>query len=151
MEKRDAEEKEKYSGLDYVGRTVKAKAAIHFDPRVDCCKVTGRCPTTECRHRAIPEDQRKEMSEDFWALGSYNSQNGHLYGLIDRLPKIRLRNRQKSRDLSHSPTTCLTTLVNDNADGFARLLSFVCSASVMTGYGQYAASLSQILPMLTMR
>ena len=29
----------------------------------------------------IPEDERKPMFEDFWALASYNLQNAHLYML----------------------------------------------------------------------
>ena len=93
------------SGLDYVGRTLKAKAAVHFDPSIDCCKVTGRrTTTTECQYRDIPEYQRKATFDDFSALARYNLQNAHIYSLVDRLPKMRARNRKNPGQTKRSVT-----------------------------------------------
>ena len=88
----------------YYADCCKVKAAIHFDLSVECCKVTGRRPTTECRHRTIPEDQRKAIFEDFWALGNYNLQNAHLCDQVDRLPKMLARNRKNPSKTKRSVT-----------------------------------------------
>ena len=80
------------------------KAAVRFDPSVDCCKDTGRRPTTTCAYRSIPENERKAMFDDFWALGSYDLQNAHLFGLVDRLPTARARNRKNPGESKRSVT-----------------------------------------------
>ena len=88
------------TGQEYDGRTGKTKAAVRFDPSVDCCKRL----TTSCVYHSIDENERKCMFDDFWGMGSYNLQNAHMFGLINRLATARTRNRKQSDETRRSFT-----------------------------------------------
>ena len=129
--KREIRKRRRNSGPEYIGRTQRANAASHFDPSVQCCKVTGRRPATECQYRDLPEDQRKAIFDDFWALASYNMQNAHLYGLVDRKPKMRARNRKKPGESKRAVTFAYN--LRDNTSDRQR--KRVCKTAFLRVFG----------------
>lgn len=82
---RNVRKKKRNSGEEYTsvhGRLVPAK---NLDDDPECCQPRGnRRGPGHCRYREINDDERRALFETFWNLASYDLQNAHLFGLIER-------------------------------------------------------------------
>lgn len=94
---RNVRKRQRNAGKEYTGRTGKLIPPKQFDPSIDCCRAPRnrkRKGKTSCLYATIPEEDREDAFIQFWGLGTYNLQNAHLFGLIDKSSQKRPRNRK---------------------------------------------------------